>query len=72
MFSCSDDDCLTLEYMPNGNLIAYLEKEKEVMAWQRLQWCIEAAEGVVLLHSLGNDIKPEDKQHDRHLEHWPA
>jgi len=42
------------------------------MAWQRLQWCIEAAEGVVLLHSLGNDIKPEDKQHDRHLEHWHA
>jgi serine/threonine protein kinase len=33
------------------------------MTEQRLQWCIEAAEGVVLLHSLGiihADIKPEN------------
>ena len=63
MFSYSDDHGLTLEYMPNGNLRAYLEKEKEIMTRQRLQWCIEAAEGVVLLHSLGiihADIKPEN------------
>jgi hypothetical protein len=50
MFSYSNDDGLTLEYMLNGNLSACLEKEKEIMVWQRLQWCIEAAEGVEFLH----------------------
>lgn len=63
MFSYSDDNGLTLEYMANGNLSSYLEKEKDIPTWQRLQWCIEAAEGVVLLHSLGiihADIKPEN------------
>lgn len=70
MFSYSDDDGLTLEYLSNGNLSSYLEKEKEIMLWQRLQWCIEAAEGVVLLHSLGiihADIKPENMLLDERL-----
>lgn len=40
------------------------------MAWQRLQWCIEVGEGLVLLHSLGVihcDIKPENMPLDEGL-----
>lgn len=44
--------CLTMEYMPNGNLGDYLSKHNDdVDAMQRLYWVLEAAEGLQLLHS---------------------
>jgi len=50
----SDDDrCLVLEYMPNGSLSTFLESHINISAARQLQWCVEAAEAVVLLHSYG-------------------
>lgn len=39
--------------MPNGNLEAFLESRDEITLPQRLQWGIEAAEAVLLLHLHG-------------------
>lgn len=58
-----DDGSLILEYMPGGNLKEFLETKGDITKTQRLQWGIEAAEAVVLLHSYGvihADIKPEN------------
>jgi serine/threonine protein kinase len=65
MFGFSDDDdrVLVFEYMSNGNLRSFLESHTEILMAQRKQWCVEAAEAVVLLHSYGiihADIRPEN------------
>jgi serine/threonine protein kinase len=65
MFGFSDDDDrgLVFEYMPNGNLRAFLESDTEISIAQRIQWCVEAVEAVVLLHSyniIHADIRPEN------------
>jgi len=56
-------DCvLTMEYMPNSNLQAFLV-EKDTTEIQRLRWVQEAAEGVQLLHDadvLCCDINPKN------------
>jgi serine/threonine protein kinase len=55
---------LTMEYMPNGNLQAYLVVHNDtVTEAQRLRWVQEAAEGVQLLHDadiLHCDINPKN------------
>jgi serine/threonine protein kinase len=62
---------LVLEYMPNGNLKAALEApDADISVERRMQWCIEAAEAVVLVHSHGiihTDIKPENMLLDEAL-----
>ncbi|KAG9235620.1 kinase-like domain-containing protein [Amylocarpus encephaloides] len=64
-------DCaLTMEYMPNGNLQAFLIRNNTVAESQRLQWVQEAAEGVQLLHDadvLHCDINPKNLLLDAHL-----
>jgi serine/threonine protein kinase len=47
------DKCvLTLEYMPDGKLSAYLKARNDTITLlQRLRWIHEAAEGLQLLHS---------------------
>ncbi|KAF5019177.1 hypothetical protein F66182_8827 [Fusarium sp. NRRL 66182] len=45
-----DSHTLTLEYMPNGTLQAYLESCGDVAPSQRFRWIIQAAEGIQLLH----------------------
>ncbi|KAM5350643.1 hypothetical protein ACJ41O_007148 [Fusarium nematophilum] len=47
----SDECTLTLEFMPNGTLKAYLEAHQDIPPAQRLRWIKEAAEGLELLHS---------------------
>ncbi|USP80554.1 kinase-like protein [Curvularia clavata] len=43
---------LTLEYMPNGSLMEYIQQHREEISLsQRQQWVMEAAEGIELLHS---------------------
>jgi len=47
-----DEYSLTMEYMPNGCLKDYLlAHNDEISTTQRLQWILEAAEGLQLLHS---------------------
>lgn len=65
-------DCaLTMEYMPNGNLQAFLLiNDDTVTETQRLRWVQEAAEGVQLLHDadvLHCDINPKNFLLDAHL-----
>jgi serine/threonine protein kinase len=71
MFGFSDDgEGLVLEYMPNGNLRNFLESDSKVTLTQQMQWCIEAVEAVVLLHSNGiihGDVKPENMVLDHSL-----
>lgn len=54
---------LTLEYMPNGNLDAYLNAHNNAITLpQRLCWIQEAAEGLQLLHSVNVmhcDVEPK-------------
>ncbi|OBT41073.1 hypothetical protein VE00_10300 [Pseudogymnoascus sp. WSF 3629] len=61
----SSDDCsLTMEYMPNGCLKDYiLANNDKISACQRLQWIMEAAEGLQLLHSkniIHCDVEPKN------------
>ena len=62
--SWNPQDCvLTMEYMRNGNLQAYIVRDDTVAETQRLQWVQEAAEGVQLLHDtdiLHCDINPKN------------
>ncbi|KAF2761775.1 kinase-like protein [Pseudovirgaria hyperparasitica] len=55
---------LTLEYMPNGNLKAYVQKHgQEISPLQRQQWVKEVVEGVELLHShnvIQGDVGPHN------------
>lgn len=55
---------LMLEYMPNGNLSAYLSAYKDTITLpQRLSWIKEAAEGLQLLHSaevMHCDVEPKN------------
>jgi len=64
MIEYSGDGMLILEYMPFGNLREYLKLHRAVITPpQRLQWCIDAAEAVQVVHSQGIihcDIKPEN------------
>jgi serine/threonine protein kinase len=59
------DKCvLVLEYMPNGNLGAYLGAYNDTITLtQRLRWIQEAAEGLQLLHSaevMHCDVEPKN------------
>jgi serine/threonine protein kinase len=60
----SETCCLTMEYMPNGNLNTYLRAHNdEISTVQRLQWILEAAEGLQLLHSadiMHCDVEPKN------------
>jgi serine/threonine protein kinase len=59
----SSEGSLVLEYMPQGNLSRFLQTQTKITIQQQLQWCVEAAEAVVLLHSyniIHADIKPEN------------
>lgn len=64
-------DCiLTMEYMPNGNLQAFLIKNDTVAEAQRRRWVQQATEGVQLLHDadvLHRDINPKNFLLDAHL-----
>jgi len=65
-----EDRGLVLEYMPNGSLSAFLESDTKISAAQQLQWCVETAEAVALLHSYGiihADIRPENRLLDETL-----
>jgi len=56
--------------MPNGSLSTFLESHINISAARQLQWCVEAAEAVVLLHSYGivyADIRPENMVLDETL-----
>ncbi|TVY12770.1 putative serine/threonine-protein kinase SIS8 [Lachnellula arida] len=61
----SPEDCsLTMEYMPKGNLQAFLlTNNVTVTKTQRLRWVEQAAEGLQLLHSadvLHCDVNPKN------------
>ena len=60
----SETCCLTMEYMPNGNLNDYLRAHNDKISLvQRLQWILEAAEGLQLLHSadiMHCDVEPKN------------
>ena len=64
MIDYSEDGTLILEYIPSGNVREYIESHKaEITPPQRLQWCIDAAEAVELVHShdiIHCHIKPEN------------
>ncbi|KAF1951804.1 kinase-like protein [Byssothecium circinans] len=55
---------LMLEYMPNGNLGAYMSAHNNTITMpQRLRWMKEAAEGLQLLHStevMHCDVEPKN------------
>ena len=54
---------IVFEHMCNGNLESYLESDADISYGQQLHWCIQAAEGVALLHACGiihADIKPQN------------
>lgn len=55
---------LTLEHMPHGNLKEYVEKHRSATSLvQKLQWVMEAAEGLDHLHSHGviqGDVGPRN------------
>ena len=53
MLAFDAEDGLTLEYMPNGNLPAYMQKHglSALDLQQRIQWACDAAEAVHILHN---------------------
>jgi serine/threonine protein kinase len=59
-----DECCLTMEYLENGNLGDYVEKNYETIAPElRLRWAKQASEGLQVLHSIGVihcDISPRN------------
>ncbi|KAH9213609.1 spindle assembly checkpoint kinase [Leptodontidium sp. 2 PMI_412] len=72
IISWNPQDCvLTMEYMRNGNLQAFLVRNDTIAEAQRLGWVQEAAEGVQLLHDaniLHCDINPKNFLLDAQLE----
>jgi serine/threonine protein kinase len=66
MVEYSDDKLegyIVFEHMRNGSLESYLESGAAISYNQQLRWCIQAAEGVALLHASGivhADIKPQN------------
>jgi serine/threonine protein kinase len=46
----STDEGLLLEYAAHGNLYDYVVENPEISCEQRLQLCLEIAEGVPYLH----------------------
>ncbi|KAH7240056.1 kinase-like domain-containing protein [Fusarium redolens] len=66
-----DNHTLTLEYMPNGTLKAYLESDQHVSMSQRRRWIMQAAEGVELLHRsavIHCDVGPHNYLLDHQLD----
>ncbi len=62
-FSDDSDQGLLFEYMPRGDLRQFLRSNVDITIERRLQWCAEAAEAVVLLHSyniIHADIRPDN------------
>ena len=70
MFDYSPDEgSIIFEYMPQGNLNDLLKSQTKIAIQQLLKWCVEAAEGVVLLHScnvIHAELKPENRLLDEH------
>ncbi|KAI5866054.1 kinase-like domain-containing protein [Durotheca rogersii] len=66
-----DDTSLTLEYMPNGSLAAYLRNNAAtVTAELRARWALQAAQGVAMLHAhsvIHADLKPTNMLLDKGL-----
>jgi serine/threonine protein kinase len=66
-----DDTSLTLEYMPNGSLAAYLRTNAATVTTElRVQWALQAAQGVAMLHAHGvihADLKPTNMLLDSNL-----
>lgn len=61
---------IIFEYMPNGSLSSYVEFDVYNPLHRRLQWAVEAAEAVALLHSyniIHGDIKPQNMLLYKHL-----
>ena len=60
-----------MEYMTNGCLKDYINQHyAEIMLEQRLQWCLDAAEGLQLLHDadvIYCDMKPKNLLLDANL-----
>lgn len=63
--------CLTLEYLPNGDLETYIRHHNDtISSRRRYRWVRQAAEAVRLLHALGiihSDITPRNFLLDAHL-----
>lgn len=63
--------CLTLEYLPNGDLETYIRRHGDsISSRRRYRWIRQAAEAVRLLHALGiihSDIHPRNFLLDAHL-----
>lgn len=63
---------LTIEYMPNGTVAAYLERNGATATTElRTRWIRQAAEGVALLHAndvIHADLKPTNLLLDGHLD----
>lgn len=63
---------LTLEYMPNGNLVEYIKQHgDDISTSQRRTWAMQVAEGVALLHSYDifqGDVGPHNLLLDKDLE----
>ncbi|OAA68581.1 Protein kinase-like domain protein [Niveomyces insectorum RCEF 264] len=54
---------ITLEYMKNGNLRDYLDKQPNQTMRQRMLWCAQAAEGLYYLHGekvVHSDVRTEN------------
>ncbi len=58
-----DTAAITLEYMPNGDLLRYLQDHPEQTAYQRVLWCAQATHGLNHLHVhhvVHADLRPEN------------
>ncbi|KAL1851762.1 hypothetical protein VTK73DRAFT_9333 [Phialemonium thermophilum] len=54
---------ITLEYKKNGNLRDYLARHPDQTLLQRMQWCVQATEGLYVLHRskvVHSDLRPDN------------